>query len=165
MEWRRWRARVAAAVMTGGAAVGAVVTYHAFRGEGAGDVLGSYAVVLGAAIVGFIGMVPIAILLSSRFTADYARDPLRVGFRVCAGAALVGLPMGTGGATLPSWTSFLTAVTFSVVVTTAWAKFLGLLIADRLASAARSGLTAPTAHDRTTATSPATSSIQEKLVG
>jgi hypothetical protein len=130
VELQQWRARAAAAVVTGTAAAGAIVTYRAFRGDRGGDVLdGAYALVLAAGIAGFLGMVAIAILLSSRFTAEYARDPLWMGFRACAGAALVGLPTGTG--TTPwSWPSFLTALTFSVVVTAAWAKFLVLFIAD-----------------------------------
>jgi hypothetical protein len=121
-----------ATVVTGAALACAVVAYRTFRSDLDGGVSAApYALAFAAGICAFVGLVAIAILLSSRFTPDAAREPLWTAFILCVAVMILSLPVATGGSFTPwCWWSFFTALAFSVVVNSAWAVFLVVFIHD-----------------------------------
>jgi hypothetical protein len=132
MARQHWRARIGATVVTAAALVCAMVAYRVFKNDLDGDVSAVvYALDLGAGVFGFVGLVAIAILLSSRFTPGAARDPLWTAFKICVAIAIPSLPAATQASFTPwCWWSFATALAFSVVANSAWAYFLVVFIDD-----------------------------------
>jgi uncharacterized membrane protein len=132
MGRRPWKSRIGAAIVTAAALVCAIVAYRTFRSDLDGGVFGApYALAFAAGICAFVGLIAIAILLSSRCTPDAARDPLWTAFILCVAVMIPSLPVATGGSFTPwCWWSFFTALAFSVVVNSAWAIFLVIFIQD-----------------------------------